>query len=81
MVKLIYNSKKKKKEYICMCFMCIGSRGIYRTLLLIQISHVLINAASLEQRLETVLHVIRGRIPTKYKFCTKDTSKIVQTNY
>ena len=78
MVKLIYNSKKK---YVCVCFMCIGSRGIYRTLLLIQISHVLINAASLEQRLETVLHVIRGRIPTKYKFCTKDTSKIVQTNY
>ena len=43
-------------------------------------SQALINVISYKQRPITMLHAIQRIIPIKYKFCTKETNKIVQIN-
>ena len=45
-----------------------------------QSSQALINVISYKQRPITMLHAIQRIIPIKYKFCTKETNKIVQIN-
>ena len=45
-----------------------------------QSTQALINVISYKQRPITMLHAIQRIIPIKYKFCTKETNKIVQIN-
>ena len=45
-----------------------------------QSSQALITVISYKQRPITMLHAIQRIIPIKYKFCTKETNKILQIN-